>query len=143
MSVDAELRGDGCTLGLRVAGYEARDIRSGEDANWLTAEVELTVGLYGSYRARQRCSLYTPDLAAFASQLRVLNTDLTGQAELGHLEDEIRATVTLVSGKGRLWGYVREHVGAKLTFDEIPVDQTHVGQALTQFNALLAAFPVR
>jgi hypothetical protein len=49
MSVDAELRGDGCTLVLRVAGYEARDIRSGEDANWLTAEVELTVGLYGSY----------------------------------------------------------------------------------------------
>ena len=34
-------------------------------------------------------------------------------------------------------------MGAKLTFDEIPVDQTQVGQALTQFSPLLAAFPAR
>ena len=143
MAIEAALRGDGFRLLLLVQGYERPDIGSGEDANWLTAEVELTVGTYGTYQARQRASLYAPDLASFARDLQVLDRDLTGRAELRHLEDEIAATVTLDAGKGTLEGYVREHIAAKLSFREIRTDQTYVREAREHFDALVAAFPPR
>ena len=127
---------------LRVQGYEDPAIPGG-DANWLTAEVELTVGTYGTYHARQRVSLYAPDLAAFAGELRALDRDLTGQAELRHLEGELAATIKLEAGKGTLAGYVREHVFVKLSFRDIAIDQTYVREARQQFDALVGAFPVR
>jgi hypothetical protein len=143
VAVETALRGDGLRLVLRVQGYENPGIRSGEDANWLTAEVELTVGTYGTYRARQRASLYAPDLAACAGELRALDRDLTGQAQLRHLEGELAATITLDAGKGTLTGYVREHVFVKLSFRDIAIDQTYVREAREQFDALVDAFPVR
>jgi hypothetical protein len=143
VAVEAALRGDGLRLVLRVHGYESPGILSGEDANWLNAEVELTVGPYGTYTARQHASLYAPDLMAFLVELRALDRDLTGKAELRHLEGEVAATVTLDNGKGTLTGYVREHVSVKLSFREISIDQTYVREAREQFDALLDAFPMR
>jgi hypothetical protein len=143
VAVEAALRGDGLRLLLRVQGYEHPGIQSGEDANWLTAEVELTVGTCGTYRATQRASLYAPDLAAFASELRALDRDLTGQAELRHLEGEVCATIKLDAGKATLTGYVREHIFVKLGFRDIAIDQTYVREAREQFDALVDAFPVR
>jgi hypothetical protein len=143
VAVEAAIRGEGLRLVLRVHGYESPSIKSGEDANWLTAEVELTVGTYGTYRATQRVSLYARDIAAFAGELRALDRDLTGQAELRHLEGEVAATIKLEDGKGTLTGYVREHVFVKLSFRDIAIDQSYVREAREQFDALLNAFPAR
>jgi hypothetical protein len=143
VGVDVGLRGEGCLFLLRIQGYQYPEIESGSDANWLTSEIELTAGNYGDYRATQRCSLWAPDLAAFASELGVLYHDLSGQAELRHLEDEIGATVTLRSGKGTLAVHVQEHFGAKLSFADAAIDQTYVREMQEQLDLLLAAFPVR
>ncbi len=128
---------------LRVWEYEDLGVESGEDANWLRAEVDLAVGSYGTYRARQWVRLYAPDLAAFAGELRSLDRDRSGKAELRHLEDELAATVTLDAGKGLLAGYVREHIAAKLSFRDIATDETYVRASRKQFDALVAAFPPR
>jgi hypothetical protein len=143
VAIAAALTGDGFRLVLRVAGYERHDVHTGDDANWLTAEFELTLGTYGTYQARQRVSLFAPDIAAFATALRSLDRDLTGQAKLEHLEDELAVTITLNAGKGMLAGYVREHVAVKLSYREINTDQTHVREARQQFDGLVAAFPPR
>lgn len=48
-----------------------------------------------------------------------------------------------MNGKGTIAGYVREHIGASLSFDEIEIDQSYVREALEQFAALADAFRTR
>lgn len=143
MTVEATLSGDGCRLTLRVHAYERPRITTGEDANWLVGDAELTLGTTGSFSARHRLSLYAPDLAAFTAQLRALDHDLAGQAKLDHIEGQVEGTITLSAGKGTFAGHLREHIGATLSFDQIPTDQTRVREALRQFVALTNAFPAR
>jgi hypothetical protein len=40
-------------------------------------------------------------------------------------------------------GYLRDHVGAKLSFGEIDINKTYVREARDQFGAVVAAFPTR
>src|SRR5947209_19738374 len=56
---DVVVAGDGVRLTLHVAGYERPRLSSGADANWLSAEAELTATGAGSFRARRGVSLLT------------------------------------------------------------------------------------
>jgi hypothetical protein len=143
MTVEATVRGHGCRLTVRVDSYENAKFTTGSDANWLVGTVELHVGTTASFTARKKVSPFAPELNAFRDQLRTLDRDLTGQATLTNLEGEFEVTITLNNGKGKLAGYVREHIGATLRFDQIETDQTYVREALEQFDALVTAFPVR
>jgi hypothetical protein len=143
MSVEATIRGHGLRLTLRIDGYEDPAAQTGTDSDWLTAVIDLEVGVTGRFRAHKQLTPFAPELEAFRDQLRALDRDQTGQARLAHLEDEFELTITLVDGKGTIAGYVREHIGASLSFDEIEIDQTHVREALKQFVALADAFPSR
>jgi hypothetical protein len=143
MAVAATLRGEGLRLTLHVEGYQFPEMTTGSDANWLVGGVELEIGRTGRFTARKQLMPFAPDLKAFRDQLHTLDRALTGQAILAHLEDEFEATITLEDGKGTLAGYVREHIGPALRFDQIEIDQTYVREALEQFDRLVTAFPVR
>jgi len=143
MAVEMRLRGDGCRLVLRVDRYEYPDLRSGSDANWLTSEIELTAGATGAFSVTQALALRTDELEQFRDQLRRLDRELKGEATLEHLEEEVGITVRLSAGKGTLAGFVREHIGPELRFQDVETDQSFVHQALRELDAVVAAFPVR
>ena len=72
-----------------------------------------------------------------------MDRDLTGDAVLEHIEDQVRIAITLAAGKGTITGFIREHGGAALSFKQYGIDQTYVREALTGLDAFLDAFPVR
>jgi hypothetical protein len=136
-------RPHGFHLTLHVERYERAEDTTGSDANWLVGTVELKVGTTGAFTAKHQVSLFTPDLERFRDELRVLDRDLSGKATLHHVEGQLELVIELANGSSALRGFVREQVGATVSFDQIATDQTYVREALEQFNALMTAFPVR
>jgi len=143
MPIEAAVRAEGACLVLRVERYESPARTTGMDANWLVGRVALDVGRTDIFTAKVEVSVLASELESFRDELQVLDRELTGEATLHHLESQIGVTITLKSGKGAIAGYVREHIGATLRFDQIPIDQSYVREALEQFDALVTAFPVR
>lgn len=143
MAIEANLRGDGFRLAIRAERYEPSGLSTGDDANWVSGEVELAVGSIGSFRGKLRVSLRTQELERFRDELRALEADYTGEATLTHLEGQFEATVRMTDGAGTLTGFVREHVGAELRFTGVGTDQSYIRAAVTEFDALVRAFPVR
>lgn len=143
MTVDAAVRGHGFHLTLHVERYERPEETTGSDANWLLGAVALSVGTTGAFTAKHPVSLFTPDLEHFRDELQVLDRELSGTAGLQHIDGQLELHITLASGKGTLTGFVREHIGATLRFDQIATDQTYVREALEQFDTLMSVFPVR
>jgi hypothetical protein len=141
--VAATLGGEGGTLKVRGYRYEYPDLHTGDDANWVSADAELVSLRAGRYVARKTLSLRTEELASFVAKLRTLDADLTGDAELDHLEDELGATLKLTNGVGTLEAFLRTHVEAELRIREVRTDQTYVRRALGEFEALSRAFPIR
>lgn len=144
VSLEVTIAGDGCRFTLRVDGYQFPQMPADyNDANWLVGQIDLSAGARGAFSARLCVTPYALDLQAFRNQLQTLDRELTGQATLAHVEDQFEVVVTLANGKGKLSGYVREHVGARLRVAEFETGQTFVRQALNEFEALVTAFPVR
>jgi hypothetical protein len=147
MAAEARLAGNGCQLVVRVEGYSYPAEATGSDANWLNARVELTVGTTARFHGGCDISLRTDELADFRDQLQTLDSELTGEATLHHLELQVEATVELKAGNGTLNGFLNErsaaHTGAELRFKDVETDQSYVRQAVSEFDALVNAFPVR
>lgn len=144
MTAEAHLRGEGCQLVVRATGYEYPELDTGDDANWVTGEVELSCARAGRFTAAVAVALRTDELAAFVEQLRVIDAELAGEARLAHLEKQLGATVRLDGdGQGTLSAFVRDHVEAELRVADAPIDPPAVREALGQFAALVDAFPVR
>jgi len=143
MTVNAAVRAHGFDLTLHVERYERPREPTGSDANWLVGTITLNVGTTGAFTAKHQVSLFTSDLERFTDELRVLDRDLSGEAALHHIEGQLELHIKLASGKGALSGFVREHIGAALSFDQIATDQTYIRETLEQFDALMSAFPVR
>lgn len=143
MSLELTVRGEGLAMSITVAGYEFPHIESGSDANWLSGAVELTVGATGRFTASHKLWLFTTDLQQFRDELRVLDSELSGEARLRHLEGQLDLTIKLTNGRGTVEGVVGEHVGAELVFEQIPIDQTYVRQTLEQLETIISAFPAR
>jgi hypothetical protein len=141
MAIEATIAGEGFRLLLRVHGYERSSLTSGSDANWLTAEAELTAST--SYRARETVSLRTDELAAFRDQLARLVDTLEGEATLHHLEDQVGCTVSLRAGSGEVTAFVRQNFGAELRVTEMRTDQSYLQHSLRDFDALVRGFPVK
>jgi hypothetical protein len=143
MTSELAIRRDSLSLGLFVERYQFPEITTGSDANWLIATAELAVANTGAFNAKHQLSLFTTDLGAFRDQLRTLDRELSGEAILDHIEDQVRVAIRLANGRGAVTGFLREHVGATLSFDHIATDQTYVRESLQQLDALMDAFPVR
>ncbi|HEX4009830.1 MAG TPA: hypothetical protein VHX62_07470 [Solirubrobacteraceae bacterium] len=144
MTAEAHLRGEGCQLVLRATGYEYPELATGDDANWVTGEVELSCVRVGRFTATVAVALRTDELAAFVEQLRTVDAELAGEARLTHLEAQLGATVCVNGdGGGTLSAFVRDHVEAELRVADAPIDPSAVRVALDEFAALVDAFPVR
>ena len=141
---EVSIAGDGFRLLLRVAGYERPSLESGDDANWLAGEAELTADVGGSFRARRGVSLRTEELVAFRRPLRRLVKDLDGEATLSHMEDELGCTIRLHRGTGELNAFVREHVpGVELRVEGVRTDQSYLKETAMQLDALVSDFPIK
>ncbi len=137
------IRGDGLTFTSRAHGYQFPELQTGSDANWIKAEAELTASRTGTFAGRHDLWLFTPDLASFRDELGTLDRDLSGDATLRHIEDQLKIAITLTAGRGTIAGFIREHGGAALSFEHYGTDQTYVRQALADLGAFLDTFPVR
>jgi len=119
-------------------------LESGDDANWLAGEAELTADVGGSFRARRSVSLRTEELVGFRRALRRLVKDLDGEATLSHMEDELGCTIRLHRGTGELNAFVREHVpGVELRVEGVRTDQSYLKETAMQLDALVSDFPIK
>jgi hypothetical protein len=143
VAAEVSLCGDGCRLVLRVERYAYPNVTSGSDANWLAAEVELTAGRTGAFRATHRVALRTDELAQFRDQLRLLDRDASGEAYFEHLEEQVGVTLRLSAGKGTMSLVVRELLGPELRFADVAIDPSLIRQALGELDAAVDAFPAR
>jgi len=143
MPLEAAVAGEGCSLVLRVFGYERPAETSGADANWLSAEAELHAATTGSFEARHPLSLRTEELTDFRDRLGLVLETLTGEAVLHHMEDQVGCTVRLKDGVGELEAFVREQIGAELRVSEVRTDQSYLRESLRQLDAIVSAFPVK
>jgi len=138
--LEATIAAHGCRIVVSVSGYERASAEDYHDANWLDGAVAVELD---GYRARQAVSWQAAELLAFADDLDRLGRDLTGTAQLTHLEDEVALRIALDHGRGELEGVVRRPARAALTFEGVEIDQTQVGVAARELRAILRAFPVR
>ena len=143
MSATVHIRGEGFELVLHVDRYEFPAETTGPDANWVFADLEVRLRRIASFDVSRELTLRTDQLEAFRDELSALDRQLTGEATLSHLEDEVEVTIRLKRGKGTLSGFVEDHSCARLEFDHIATDQSHVGQTLAEVDAVVRAFPVR
>jgi hypothetical protein len=143
MTVEATIAGEGCSLVLRVSGYERPEQQTGSDANWLNAEVELNASTTGTFRASHSVSLRTEEIAEFRDQLSSVLEALTGTAVLEHLEAEVGCTIRLKNGVGELEAFVREAIGAELRVKAARTDQSYLQETLRQMDSIVSAFPVK
>ena len=143
MAIEANLHGEDCHLAVRADRYEPTGLSTGDDANWVSGEVEVTVGSLGTFHARLRVSLRTEELERFRDELRSLDSALVGEATLTHLEEQFGAVVKVDETGAKITGFVREHVGAELRFEGVGTDPHFIEQALSEFELLVRAFPVR
>jgi hypothetical protein len=88
MTVLATLDAIGLEFVQRVERYVFSQFDSGWDANWLVCDVELDIGLLGSFHARHRRAVLTVEFERFRDQLRVLDGKLAGTAALEHTEEQ-------------------------------------------------------
>ncbi len=77
------IAGENCSLVVRLLWYEMPNITSGEDADWVTGEVEMTAGTEGVFRATRGVSVFAPDLTAFLHQSEELLKTMLGEAAFG------------------------------------------------------------
>lgn len=68
---------------------------------------------------------------------------MTGEAKFEHLESQVGVNVQLRAGKGTLSGFVREHEGPELRFEDVATDQSFLRQTLAELDDAVDAFPVR
>ena len=111
------------------------------DANWIRSEVEVRVG---GFQGRFEAQLMTTDFPPFRDGLRALEKDLRGEVSFETLEEQVRVKVR---GDGRghinLDGELADvaGMGNRLAF-HLEIDQTFLGAALQQLDALIEQYPI-
>lgn len=145
MAEELTFKAEGFELRLRLLGYEYPTSHDAWDANWLRAEIEVQVvsGTGARFTAARATSVQTAELATFRGGLAALDRSLNGKAVLATLEDELEIGIELANGKGEIAGYVRDHLGTQLEFEEVAIDQSYVRRMLRQMDAIVTAFPYR
>ena len=143
MTVLATLDATGLEFVLRVEDYEFPQFDSGWDANWLVCDVELDIGLLGTFHAHHRPAVLTVEFERFRDQLRVLDEKLAGTAALEHTEEQVGLTVRMNAGKRTVEGFLADSTAGRLSFENIEIDQSCVRRWLEQFDEIVEAFPVR
>lgn len=140
---EVHIGGDDFQMTLRLLQWERPGLSTGSDANWIDGFVELDAGSKGTYVARQRLSLWTPDLRAFRDALKLILDSLSGEAVLEHLEAECGVKISLRSGVGELEAFVRENLGPRLSVSGVRTDQSYLSSTLRDLDAAMVIFGTR
>jgi hypothetical protein len=146
--IEVQLTASDFQLELYVDGYEFPEFDTGRDANTLACEIELDLRRrLDLHAAHSPLILDAFELASFVDQLRALEHAQDGEAAFGDPDaesgDEFGLTIQLKEGRGTLDGFLADSAAARLSFEMIDIDQAFVHDALTQFAAIVEAFPVR
>jgi len=146
--IEVQLTASDFQLELYVDGYELPDLDTGPDANTLACEIELDLQRrLDLHAAQNQLILRTFELASFVDQLRTLEHAQDGQAALGdpHQQsgDQFGLSIRLHQEHGTLDGFLTDSDTTRLSFEMINIDRAFVRDALTQFGAIIEAFPVR
>ena|SRR5262252_9040844 len=127
---------------IDVLGYEREPTGEYYDDNWLSVRITVAAGAFeGSFGA----AFLTRELVAFREQLSALHSTLKGSAELRTLEKQLSLDCVgngLGSMELRGVAFDRPGIGNRLAFT-LMLDQTQIGAALAQLEAVVSEFPVR
>lgn len=147
--IDAKLTAKQFELEIYVDGYAFPNFDTGRDGNALACEIELDLqGQRLDLHAAHTLTLYTFDLADFVDQLRTLEHAQHGEATLGDPDeqsgDEFGLRIHRSDHHGAMLdGFLAETLAARLTFEQIDIDQAFIHDTLAQLAAIVDKYPVR
>ena len=130
-------------LELVVHGYSCDEYDNEYDANWLHAVVSISSG---AFKGSVTLNVMATELAVFTKQTSALFENLSGEAELTTLEDQLKIKLC-GDGIGHICvsGYVRDQVG--IGFNtlqyELAIDQTQLKSSIEELIKLLDEYPER
>lgn len=134
------------SLGLQQ--YEFPGEGSGDDGNWIEAEVDLVIedeGI-GRFSARRSTTVLTTDLARFAEELQTFLASGVGSAELGMTEEETGFTIRAVEGREHDFDveiFVQCHTGPELRARELVTAKRNLNELAHTLREAQRAFPIR
>lgn len=112
------------------------------DGNWLN--VTAHCGSQGADVWVNGSILGAPDLASWLAALEEMNRTLSGEANLGSLEPELRVELKMES-RGHIWVRVEitpDHMMQEHVF-QFEIDQSYLGKLIEACRKVLAKYPVR
>ncbi len=130
-------------LTIRVSGYEFPGDRSGSDADWLVAWVELRVGDRVEARIKNDACLRGEELAGFRDELLALLAGRSQSAELVTLEEMVTLEIERSEEQFALSGAITDHGSLDFDFDRVTIDRAGLERVVMELDALLDRFPVR
>lgn len=96
----------------------------------------------GEFRARVHGGFFFPPvLRAFAAQLDVLLTKLSGDLTLGSDPHGLECRIALQAGKGGVSGVVSSSLDKNELRFSFETDQTYLQATARELNSLIASFP--
>jgi hypothetical protein len=112
------------------------------DGNWLN--VTAHCGTQGADVWVNGSILGAPDVASCLAALEEMNRTLSGEANLGSFEPELRVDLKMES-LGQVWVRIEitpDHMTQEHVF-QFEVDQSYLGRLIEDCRRLLARYPVR
>ena len=112
------------------------------DGNWLN--VTAHCGSQGADVWVNGAILGAPDIACWLTALEQMNQKLSGEANLGSLEPELRVELKMES-LGRIWVRVEitpDHLTQEHVF-QFEVDQSYLGELIENCRKVLTKYPIR
>jgi hypothetical protein len=142
VSAEIEIKGQGCTLCIRVLGYTTTEAENLSDANWLVCDVRASIG---PFQGEVSATFTTQDFAQFSEELQALHEQQTSTASFETHEQVLELKVEATSG-GRLtlMGVVRYALGPRVALSfALEVDQSYLPPVLSALRTVTKQFPVR
>lgn len=129
-------------IAVLVFGRERPESHDADDGNWITAQVEVSVG---GFCGQFSCCLRAEDFAAFLPQLRKLETDLIGSAEFVTMEGQLKFHIK-GDGLGRfdVEGRALDRPGTGNSLGwAMTIDQTYLRSMIASASAIATVYPVQ
>ncbi len=145
MAKTMEIGGHGGHIKIDVQGYQWPESSDEDDANWLVAGCNVTVG---EFSCTLRLSLVTRDFAEFLAQLEKAVDSLDSTAVFTTLEDGLHIEIKFNHvGHANLFGRVRSQTSlvpdqSVLSFS-FETDQSFLAQTVRELREIAVKFPIR
>jgi hypothetical protein len=145
MAKTMEIGGHGGHIKIDVRGYERPETSDEDDANWLVARCNVTVG---EFSCILKLSLVTRDFAEFLAQLEKAVDSLNGAATFTTLEEGLHLEIKFNhAGHADLFGRARSQTSlvpdqSVLSFS-FETDQSFLARTVRELKGIVKQFPIR